>query len=277
MVGPMRRTSQRVPGTGRPRAACWIFGAGVTVALVLFPCAAAAGTIRLAWDPVGDTDLAAYRVYYGTAPGLYSHSFLVGNQTSATLTNLQDCKVYYLALKALDANGNESAAFSNEISGYPAPAPSTVTPASAKQSAGNLNLVIGGTNFDTQARPEFGPDVTVNSYGTSSCTEMTANVTVAAAARVNSAPALPRILTVVNQGGPMGQKSGAFTVLFNERRADIDHSGKVAARDLLYWQTAFGSTAGDPAYNIDADLNGDGVVDGADLTLLAVWHGTEFF
>ena len=247
------------------------------MALVLFPCVAAAGTIKLAWDPVPDADLAAYRVYYGTASGLYSQSLLVGKQTSATLTNLQDCRVHYLALKAVDANGNESAAFSNEISGYPAPAPSTVSPASAKQSTGNLDLVIGGTNFDTQARPEFGPDVTVNSYGTSSCTQMTANVTIAEAARVNSPPALPRVLTVVNQDGPMGQAIGAFTVLFDERRADIDNSGTVAARDLLYWQIAFGSVTGDREYNADADLNGDGIVDGADLALLAVWHGTEFF
>jgi len=273
----MRRTSQTGPGIGRSRVGRWIFGAGVTVALVLFPCAVAAGTIKLAWDPVGDTDLAAYRVYYGTTSGLYSQSFLVGKQTTATLTNLQDCRVYYLALKAVDANGNESVAFSNEISGYSAPLPSTVGPASAKQATGNLNLMIGGANFDTQARPEFGPGVTVNSYSTVSCTEMLANITIADAARVNSAPALPRILTVVNQGGPLGQKSGAFTVLFDEHRADVDHSGEVAARDLLYWQTAFGSVTGDPAYNIDADLNGDGIVDGADLTLLAVWHGTEFF
>src|SRR5258705_117909 len=121
------------------------------------------------------------------------------------------------------------------------------------------------------------PDVTVNSYSSISCTQVQASITLAAAARVNSAPALPRTVAVVNQGGPRGKKSGAFTVLFNERRADIDVSGRVMGRDLLYWRNAFGSVTGNPAYDIDSDLNGDGVVDGADLTLLAVWHGTKFF
>jgi hypothetical protein len=255
----------------------WVFWIGVTLLLVLYPRAVSAGTIKLAWDPVGDTDLAGYRVYYGTTSGLYSQAVEVGKQTTATLTNLQDCRVYYLALKSVDANGNESLGFSNEISGFPAPQPSTVSPASAKQATGNLNITIGGTNFDTQAQPDFGPDVTVNSYSTVSCSQMLASISIDPAARVNSAPALPRVLTVRNQGGPLGQASGTFTVLFDERRADIDGSGKVAARDLLYWQTAFGSRTGDPAYNIDADLNGDGIVDGADLSLLAVWHGTQFF
>ena len=118
MVGSRRRTSQRIPGTGRSRAGRWIFGAVVTVALVLFPCVAAAGTIKLAWDPVPDADLAAYRVYYGTASGLYSQSLLVGNQNTATLTDLQDCKVYYLSLKAVDANGNAC-----DLTANPNPAP----------------------------------------------------------------------------------------------------------------------------------------------------------
>ena len=42
------------------------------------------GTVSLAWDPVADTDLAGYRVYYGTAPGNYTQSVDVGNVTSTT-------------------------------------------------------------------------------------------------------------------------------------------------------------------------------------------------
>jgi len=236
-----------------------------------------AGTIRLAWDSVADSDLAGYRVYYGTTSGVYTQSASVGKQATVDLTNLQDCTVYYLAVKAVDANGNVSVNYSNEITGMSAPVPTTVTPASAKQSAANLNVTIAGKNFDTQARPDFGPDIIVNSYSSVSCSLVQANITLTAAARVNSAPALPRLLQVINQGGPRGQKSGSFTVLFNERRADIDQSGRVMGRDLLYWRNAFGSVTGNPTYDINTDLNGDGVVDGADLTLLAVWHGTKFF
>ena len=276
-VGMMNRFQLAMLQDGGAKLLKWIFWIGATLLLILYPRAVSAGTIRLAWDPVGDTDLAGYKVYYGTTSGLYTQTVQVGSQNTATLNNLQDCKVYYVALKAVDANGNESLSFSNEVSGISAPVPAMVSPASAKQASGNLNVTITGNNFDTQARPDFGPDVSVNSYNTVSCSQMLANISIDPAARVNSAPALPRILSVVNQGGPLGQKSGTFTVLFDERRADIDNTGKVMTRDLLYWANAFGTATGDPGYNLDADLNGDGIVDGADLALLAVWHGTEFF
>ena len=295
----------------RARLLKWVFWIGVTLLLILYPRTVSAGTIKLAWDPVPDTDLSGYHVYYGTISGAYTGSVSVGKQTTAVLSNLQDCQVYYIAVKAVDSNNNESAAYSNEISGMSAPIPASISgapglcvggdksgqacssssdcavpspgtsgtcsDAAGKQGAANLSLVVAGINFDTRARPDFGPDITVNSYSTPSCTQLLANITIDGSARVNSAPALPRLLSVVNQGGPLGQKSGIFTVLFDEHRADIDHSGKVMARDLLIWSDAFGTAAGDPGYNIDADLNGDGVVDGADLTLLAVWHGTTFF
>ncbi|HMC82164.1 MAG TPA: dockerin type I domain-containing protein [Candidatus Polarisedimenticolia bacterium] len=270
----------RANKTHRKRASSRLLGLvalGLIIALAL-PGLALAGTVSLAWDPVSDPDVAGYRVYYGTTSGVYTQFLSVAKlPTTADVKNLQDCKIYYLAVKALDSNGNESTGFSNEVAGMAAPGPASVSPSSAKQSAANLVVTITGTNFDTQARPDFGPDITVNSYSSISCTQLQASITLAPAAHVNSAPALPRSVAVVNQGGPRGKKSGAFTVLFNERRADIDLSGRVMGRDLLYWRNAFGSVTGNPTYDIDADLNGDGVVDGADLTLLAVWHGTKFF
>ena len=256
----------------------WSLWALATLGLILFPTAVSAGTIKVAWNPVSDPDLAGYKVYYGTSPGVYTNSTSVARpQTSADLINLQDCRTYYLAVKAYDANGNESLGFSNEISGMPAPVPSGVTPASAKQATNAQNITISGANFDTQARPDFGPDILVNSYTTSSCNQMTANITITEAALVNVAPGPQRLLTIINPSGPRGGKSGAFQVQFNERRADIDGSGRVGGRDLLYWQNAFGSISGNSAYNPDADLNGDGKVDGTDLSLLAVWHGHIFF
>jgi hypothetical protein len=270
---PIQREALQAVGV---RVLKWILWVIATVLLVLYPRMASAGTIKLAWDPVSDSDLSGYRVYYGTLSGVYTRTMDVGTQTSATLGNLQDCTVYYLALKAMDANGNESPSFSNEVSGMSVPDPSTVNPTSALQGVTSLNVTIAGTNFDTQARPDFGPGITVNSYSTASCTQMQANITIDAAAWVNTPPALPRLLTVMNQGGPQGRKSGAFSVLFEKTRSDIDHSGKVAGRDLLYWSNSFGSISSDPSYNINADLNGDGVVDGADLSLLAFWHGTAF-
>ncbi len=270
------------------RALRWIFWVGATLLLILLPSAVSAGSIKLAWDPVGDPDLSGYKVYYGTSSGIYTNSTPTGTQTSVDITNLQDCKVYYLAVKAVDANGNESVSFSNEISGISAPVPSTVTPNSAKQATNFQQVTIYGTNFDTQARPDFGPDILVNSYSTSSCTQMTANITITATAHVNlngGNPNVPRLLTIINNGGPRGSKNGPFSVTFNEIRADIDPDGQVRGRDLLYLMNAFGSCSptllpscsSGANYNDDADLNGDGQIDGADVSLLANLHGTRFF
>lgn len=267
----------------------WTLWALATLGLILIPTVASAGTIKVAWDPVGDADLAAYKVYYGTSPGVYTNSTTVARpQTTADLTNLQDCRIYYLAVKAVDANGNESSGFSNEIIGMPAPAPTSIvvnlnplpvsgSSSSVKQGTLTIPITITGTNFDTQATPDFGPDILVNSHATSSCNQLTANITVTETARVNTPPGPLRNMKITNQNGPMGTKSGALTVVFNEQRADIDGSGKVGGRDLLYWQNSFGTVSGNSNYNPDADLNGDGVVDGADLSLLAVWHGHIFF
>ncbi|HEU5182524.1 MAG TPA: fibronectin type III domain-containing protein [Candidatus Polarisedimenticolia bacterium] len=267
----------------------WTFWVLATLGLVLIPTVASAGTIKLAWDPVSDADLAGYRVYYGTSPGVYTNSYVVTQpQNSADLTNLQDCRIYYLAVKAVDSNGNESLGFSNEIIGMPAPSatsvvvnlnplPVTGSASSVKQGTLTIPITITGTNFDTQATPDFGPDIQVNSHATASCNQLTANITVTETARVNTPPGPQRLLKITNQNGPVGSKSGALTVVFNEQRADIDGSGKVGGRDLLYWQNSFGTVSGNSNYNPDADLNGDGVVDGSDLSLLAVWHGHIFF
>ena len=58
--------------------------------------------------------------------------------------------------------------------------------------------------------------------------------------------------------------------------ADLDETGDSAGRvdgsDLFLLGQAFGSAAGDPAYDLRADLDHDGSVDGGDLSLMAaVW------
>jgi hypothetical protein len=82
-----------------------------------------AGTISLAWDPPTTnadgsplTDLAGYKIYYGTAFGTYDHSIDVGNVTTYTLTGLAQGQTYYIAVIAYDTSNNQSG-FSNEASG----------------------------------------------------------------------------------------------------------------------------------------------------------------
>jgi len=112
---------------------------GTTIALLLMSCLIQAGcgntgpaggddpqAPRLTWDaPASDTDgspltdLAGYRVYYGTEPGTYSGSLTVEQTTFLPLAVLSAAVPspgrYFVAVSAFDADGNESA-FSNEIS-----------------------------------------------------------------------------------------------------------------------------------------------------------------
>ncbi len=96
---------------------------------VAFSHQAEAANLNLAWDPSG-SDVAGYKIYSGTASRDYSSSVDVGNQTSYTLTGLEDGRTYYLAVTAYNTSGVESE-YSNEItndgaqvSGSPAESPS---------------------------------------------------------------------------------------------------------------------------------------------------------
>ncbi len=82
-----------------------------------------AGIIRLAWKPLTTyadgsplTDLAGYKIYYGTAPGTYGQLIDVGSVTTYTLVGLAQGQTYYIAATAYDTYNNESD-FSNEVSG----------------------------------------------------------------------------------------------------------------------------------------------------------------
>ena len=84
----------------------------IYILLPLFILAAAfnasAADITLAWDANTETDLAGYKIYYGTASRNYTTSEDVSDTTSYTITNLDEGVTYYFAAKAYDTSQNES-------------------------------------------------------------------------------------------------------------------------------------------------------------------------
>jgi hypothetical protein len=80
---------------------------------------ALAAQIRLAWDPNTESDLAGYRVYFGTSSRNYGPPINVQNVTVYALTGLTKGQTYYVAVTAYDSSGNESG-LSNEVSGVAA-------------------------------------------------------------------------------------------------------------------------------------------------------------
>lgn len=73
-----------------------------------------AGVI-VGWDRIVNDTVAGYRVYYGVASGSYDTS-VDTTATRKTVSGLTPDQVYYFAVKAVDADGNESPDFSTEVS-----------------------------------------------------------------------------------------------------------------------------------------------------------------
>ena len=84
-------------------------------------CFAAQAT--LAWDQNPESDIAGYKIHYGTVSGNYQYDVDVGNSTSCTISGLTEGTKYYFAATAYNAAGESE--LSQEISYTPSAAPNT--------------------------------------------------------------------------------------------------------------------------------------------------------
>ena len=70
---------------------------------------AQAATVQVTWNPNTEPDLSGYKIYYGTASGVYGDPIDVGNVTGHVMEiTPQHGATYYFALTAYDTSGNES-------------------------------------------------------------------------------------------------------------------------------------------------------------------------
>jgi Bacterial TSP3 repeat len=107
----------------RPRLgaiALWFLIAGLIAGLGAASIAEGAN-LTLAWDPSANnvdgsplTDLAGYRIYYGTSSRSYTTIRNVGLVTAASVTNIPSGPACFFAVTAYDTAGNESV-FSAEL------------------------------------------------------------------------------------------------------------------------------------------------------------------
>jgi fibronectin type 3 domain-containing protein len=100
--------------------ACSRGGAELVVPKAVVPIVPAPNTATLTWDPPAvATNVAGYRVYYGTATGTYfqlpGNGVDAGTANTYTVTNLLSGTTYYFIVTAHDVSNNESGA-SNEVS-----------------------------------------------------------------------------------------------------------------------------------------------------------------
>lgn len=250
--------------------------------------ATSAGTISVSWDPVPNAS--GYRVYYGTESGHYDTFKDVGQATEGMLTQLPNCTRHYVAVKAYNGAG-ESAQFSNEVSGLPRPKINSHEPLAAMQGH-QFVLSLLGANFEPGASLIWDPaNVPADLAGNPlirfeavqvvSCREIQALVTVEPTASGFRAMPLGTFrlpVEVVNPDSVFGAGEAVIEIEFRRYRADINRSDaetrdRVDGKDLSWLAYSHGTREGQPAFNPDADLSGDGQVDGEDLALLAPFFG----
>ncbi len=120
-----------------------------------------AAEATLTWDPPRTnadgtplTDLAGFKVYYGTSSRNYTSSLDVGNVTTRTVTNLADGPTYYFAVTAYDAMRNESS-LSNEVIKATAAGAQQYTLAVVKAGSGTGTVTGTGINCGTDCSELF--------------------------------------------------------------------------------------------------------------------------
>jgi hypothetical protein len=232
---------------------------------------AAAGDLVVSWDPVSGAS--GYHVYYGVATGNYTQSLTVTSSTT-TISNLANCMPWFVAVKAFNAAG-ESPQYSNELSGWPRPAITSATPATAMQ-GDQIVMDIYGANFQAGAQVALAnPNVVITSTSVLACDHVQLLATVEPTTRnVHAAKVGKLDLTVSNVDDVFGMKSQAFEVLLNPARFDVNQDdtttkNRIDGKDTIYVARDFGLADSDPNYDPDDDLDGDGWIDGTDLAYIA--------
>ena len=127
-----------------------VFFSALLVAL-LISVWARAEQVTLAWDANTETDLAGYRVHYGSASGRYTTSVDVHNVTTTSIGTLTAGQTYYFVITAYDVSGNESG-YSNQVIYSVAAAngaPLTpATPTGASSALVNASIVFSTSTTD---------------------------------------------------------------------------------------------------------------------------------
>ena len=109
----------------------------------LFESPAKASTsLNVMWIASSDTNVAGYKIYYGTVSRQYTNVIVAGNVTSTSISGIVSGNTYYFAATSYNAAGWESS-YSPEIS-YTVPVVNAAQ-VSIASTSGGIKISVNGT------------------------------------------------------------------------------------------------------------------------------------
>ena len=176
--------------------------------LAVLACSTPLAAQTLAWNANTESNIAGYRIQYGTVSGSPSTTIDAGNVTSRAITGLTAGTTYYFRVVAYNTSGQASSP-SAQVS-YTVPAvpsgPGTPTITSVSPSSGPVTggtqITINGTNFATSG--------TIRVGGTQA-TGITRVSSTQLRATTPAGSAGARDVQVINGNGSSAALPGAFT------------------------------------------------------------------
>ena len=250
-----------------------------------------AGTLGLSWQ--ASPGASGYRVHYEssaeelasiTDAGSYCNQnpdkcSNVGNTTDHTLTDLDDCTLRFFAVSAYNATGDSP--LSESVSSIPRPTVDAAAPSAAMQGT-QLTLTVNGQNFDPDAQLSIDNPHILLENPSVQCDRIDVAATVLPLAGGERAAEVGQFtLTVVNPHNLTATRIGGFEVLLDPRRQDLNKTvpptdERIDGLDLgeIQWLFACCGEVGPgcdaeaicPDFDFDTDIDGDGMVDGNDLS-----------
>ena len=217
--------------------------------LAVLACSTPLAAQTLAWNANTESNLAGYRVQYGTVSGSPSTTIDVGRVTSRQITGLQPGATYYFRVVAYNTSGQTStpsAQVSYTVPGTSTPTSPTLTsvsPASGPTSGGTT-ITLTGTNFVSGATVRVG-GVAATSVTFASSTRVTA--------RTPAGTAGAKDVLITNPNGRAAARAGAFTYTSTS-------SGTLTATSV---SPLSGPTSGGTLITVD----GTGFVSGATISI----------
>lgn len=247
--------------------------------------AGAGGKVALKWTREDSFDIAGYVVAYKkTGNSVFEGITSTGVAWSYAVTSLTNGQSYTFYVYAYDNNGNFSDPASVTATPSGSDSTSDVTPPgiptlSAAPGNGKVTLMItppSDADIDhynlyvyNLAAGKYMPLASINGLSYEHSTG------------VDNGKALVFVATAVDASGNESGYSNPATAVPNELPGDISLEedppvlDRVDGYDVNEIAKGFGAGIGKPNYNPNADLDGNGVIDGSDLLILGTNHGKK--